>query len=130
MKRMNKVLAIAGIVCGIATIIIGVTLLKADCGSWQETGVSFGADFYTYSYKASARAANNVQDLAKILRSGLSYLLMTLGAFEALYFGNMTLKAFESAVPAAVPQEETPALDADPDADQEEMCGSATEETE
>ena len=124
-KHAQKIITILGILCGIATVIVGVILLKADYGSWQETTVSFGGDFYTYSYKATARAANNVLYMAKILRSGLSCLLMTMGAFEALYFGNLTLKAFEPTTPAAIPQEEKSV----PDADKEEMCGSKTEET-
>lgn len=93
---MKKALAVAGIICGIVAIILGCTILNADCGIWQDTTVSFGADFYTYSYKATARAANNVMDMANILRSGFAYLLMTLGTFEALYFGNLAIKAFEA----------------------------------
>ena len=125
-KKVRKVLAILGILCGVATIIIGAKLTGENCGRWQDTSISFGADFYTYSYEASAQAACNVLYMARILRSGLSYLLMTLGAFEALYFGNLTVKAFEMDTDDAVPQEDTAA----PSAEEDQVSGNVEEKLE
>lgn len=87
MKTGKKILSIVGIILGIVVIYLGFSVKDADYGSWQTMSVSFGADFYTYSYEAAAQAANNVLALAKIARSGIAYLLMAVGAFEALYFG-------------------------------------------
>lgn len=108
MKRMKQVLAFIGVVCGLATIVIGFNLLNADYGAWQSMTVSFGADFYTYSYEATARAANNVLEMAKILRSGFAYLLMALGALGSLYFGIVAIKTPESTTSASALPPETP----------------------
>lgn len=107
MKKANQILAVLGVICGITTIIFGSKVLKADYGAWQDMAVWFGADFYTESYQAIARAANNVLEMTKILRSGFAYLLMSVGAFEVLYFGNLTLKAFEFAASVKNPDTET-----------------------
>lgn len=108
MKKAKKFIAIIGVVCGIITIILGICVMKNDSGYWQDTSVSFGGDFYSYSYKATARAANNVLDLTAVIRDGLAYLLMSVGAFMSLYFGNLTIKALEAVKPISAPQSESP----------------------
>lgn len=106
MTKAKKIVAIIGVICGIAAIIMGICILKMDCGNWQDSTVSFGGDFYTYSYKATAKTANNVLELTSILQSGFAYLLIILGTFESLYFGNLAIKAFESTEPASEPASE------------------------
>lgn len=106
MKKANQILAVLGVICGITTIIFGSTVLKADYGAWQDMAVWFGADFYTESYQAIARAANNVLEMTKILRSGFAYLLMSVGAFETLYFGNLVLKEFDFSKSVKEPEAE------------------------
>ena len=108
MTKAKKIVAIIGVICGIAAIIMGICILKMDCGNWQDSTVSFGGDFYTYSYKATAKTANNVLELTSILQSGFAYLLIILGTFESLYFGNLAIKAFESTEPASEPHPEIP----------------------
>lgn len=108
MKTLRKVLLILGVICGIITIVLGFKLAGMDCGYRQDTDTSFGGDFYTYSYRATARAANNVLAMTNILQSGFSYLLMAMGAFEILFFGGKGLKAFpKDGFPSAVESSES-----------------------
>lgn len=107
MKRAKQILAALGIICGITTIIFGIKILNADYGAWQDMAVWFGGDFYTESYQAIARAANNVLEMTKILRSGFAYMLMSLGALETLYFGDLSLKVFGYSASVKEPDAET-----------------------
>lgn len=83
-----------GILAGAVTMYYGAGIRELGYGVWQDMTVSFGADFYTYSYEAAARAANNVQALAKIVQNGFSVLIMALGGLEILYFGYRLLQEF------------------------------------
>lgn len=83
-----------GILAGAVTMYYGAGIRELGYGVWQDMTVAFGADFYTYSYEAAARAANNVQALAKIVQNGFSVLIMALGGLEILYFGYRLLQEF------------------------------------
>lgn len=87
MKIAKKWWPALGILTGAITMCYGAGIGNLDYGVWQDMTVAFGADFYTYSYEAAARAANNVQALAKIVQNGFSVLIIALGALEIMYFG-------------------------------------------
>ena len=86
-----------GILAGAVTMYYGAGIRELGYGVWQDMTVAFGADFYNYSYEAAARAANNVQALAKIVQNGFSVLIMALGGLEILYFGYRLLSEFSQA---------------------------------
>ena len=79
-KNKYGVFPIIGIVFGAIVIILGITLL----GQGDTAGhASFGADFYTYSYRASRYAANNLV----VLIQAMAYLLIAFGLFDIAFFG-------------------------------------------
>ena len=86
-----------GILAGTIIMYYGAGIRNLGYGVWQDMTVAFGGDFYTYSYEAAARAANNVQALAKIVQNGFSVLIMALGGLEILYFGYRLLSEFSQA---------------------------------
>ena len=61
-------------------------------GSW-ESNSSYGGDAYTGIQNAAAQTANNVQDLAEILKTGMSSALIIFGIAMIAYFG---LKLFKN----------------------------------
>lgn len=129
-RKLKSIFALAGTVCGLIVLILGIVVCSKDTGSWQNMGVTFGGDFYTYSYEASARAANNLTEVAAILRTGLGCLLIAFGLFDICYFGSKActglLKILENMprkvkpavteAPVAVPEEVSaaPVQPADP----------------
>ena len=122
---MKKKFAYIGIVFGIITIILGITLFGAHCGVWQDTSTSFGGDFYTYSYRASARAADNVFDLAKAVTRCFAYLLISLGAFQSIFFACLIAKDKDSASvaePVEVVSEEVPSISIETSENVEEIA--------
>lgn len=90
---MKKLFPILGIVCGIVCCILGIVLMDASVGVYADSA-SFGADFYTYSVKATAVAANNVRHLAEAVVDGFSYLLLAIGLTDICLFGCKLTKTF------------------------------------
>ena len=86
-NKLAKIVCLVGILAGIVVIILGITVMDSFHGAWSDTSVSFGADFYSYSYKATARAANNVDELGDLLATAFGYLLIAMGLFDCCYFG-------------------------------------------
>ncbi len=80
-----KPFCIVGILSGILSIIFGIITLKKDAGSYVSSQ-SYGGDAYTGIQNASAKSANNIQDLAEILKFGLGGLLIVLGIAICCYF--------------------------------------------
>ena len=74
-----------GIFSGILSIIFGIITLVQDTGSW-ESSISYGGDAYTGIQNAAATTANNVQDLAAIVATGLGFLLISIGLITIAYF--------------------------------------------
>lgn len=66
---MKKFACILGIILSLALISLGIYILadesmpNGDFSGLTVSSTSFGADFYTYSYKATRAAANNVDSL-------------------------------------------------------------------
>lgn len=85
---MKKTFCTAGIVAGAIIVIFGFIVLSLDTGYSGLESTSFGGDFYTYSYRATRVAAQNVCDLAEIVKKGFSFILIALGATDICFFGS------------------------------------------
>ncbi len=92
-SRVGKMIcSIAGAVGGFISIILGFVVSGMSTGSW-ESNTSYGGDAYTGIQNAAAQTANNVQDLAEILKTGMSSALIIFGIAMICYFG---LKFFKN----------------------------------
>ena len=100
---MKKLFPILGIVCGIVCCILGIVLMDASVGVYADSA-SFGGDFYTYSVKATAAAANNVRHLAEAVVDGFGYLLLAIGLTDICLFGCKLTKASAPKAAPAMPQ--------------------------
>lgn len=111
-NKLAKIISLVGIAAGVLVIILGFVVMNSYDGSWSDTFTSFGADFYTYSYKATARAGNNIDEMGDMLQTALGCILIAMGLFDSCYFGLKFAaipaepKETQQEVPAAVPQEE------------------------
>ena len=101
-NKLAKIICLVGIIGGIIVILLGISVMDSFSGSWSDTYTSFGADFYTYSYKATARAGNNIDALGDMLENALGCILIAMGIFDSCYFA---LKF------AAVPSDPKPVQD-------------------
>lgn len=84
-KVKGKVSSILGMISGILSILFGFITMAQDTGSWEPSN-SYGGDAYTGIQNAAAQAANNIQDLAEIVKTGLGLLLIALGLIAIFYF--------------------------------------------
>ena len=105
-NKLAKVISLIGVAAGILVIILGIVVMDSYSGSWSDTSTSFGGDFYTYSYKATARAGNNVDEVGDMLQQALGFILIAMGLFDSCYFG---LKfASIPSEPKKIPEEAPP----------------------
>lgn len=90
---MKQKVCIAGVVLGVIMLILGIVVLSGSGGDTdallsfsgeEPRATSFGGDFYTYSYKASRAAANNLADLGELVEDAIGVLLMAFGAGTVL----------------------------------------------
>ncbi len=95
----NRSFPIAGILCGILSVIFAIVLLSGNPNlSEMSTGTRtsyswYGGDAYTGMQQASADTARNVKDLAEIVLagfrglngSGMGYLLLVLGLWMIIH---------------------------------------------
>lgn len=91
-KAGKKICSIAGAIGGFISIIFGFIISGMSTGSW-ENNTSYGGDAYTGIQNAAAQTANNVQDLAEILKIGSAFALIIFGIAMICYFG---LKLFKN----------------------------------
>ncbi len=84
---MKKIFSIVGIAVGAMIIIFGIVMIGMSIGSSYLLSTEFGADFYTYSYRATKAAADNVRALSRIAREGFGFLLIAIGATDVCAFG-------------------------------------------
>ncbi len=107
-NKLAKIIAIIGIAAGILMIILGIVVMNSYSGSWSSTTTSFGGDFYTYSYKATARAGNNIDEVGDMLQLALGFILISMGLFDGCYFGLKfaAIPAEPKEMPVAAPVEE------------------------
>ena len=83
-------ISVIGMLSGVLSIILGFMASGYSIGSF-ELETSYGGDAYTGIQNAAAQTANNVRDLAKIVRFGCSSLLIVIGIALICFF---TLKIF------------------------------------
>lgn len=88
---MKKFACALGIILSIALLALGVYILvdgipEASFSGLTVSSTSFGADFYTYSYRATRAAANNVDELGEYVEDA-SDLMMGSGLTIAGLFG-------------------------------------------
>ena len=91
-KKGKLICSIIGAIGGFISIILGFVVSGMSTGSW-ESNTSYGGDAYTGIQNAAAQTANNVQDLAEILKTGMSSALIIFGIAMIAYFG---LKFFKN----------------------------------
>ena len=72
---------IIGISIGVLTLILGLSILSIEIGS-ELSYASFGADFYTYTYKGIKVVAENVYQLTTIVKNGFSFILISIGSWQ------------------------------------------------
>ena len=84
-KVNGKTACVLGMISGILSVLFGIITLCLDKGSF-EGSYSYGGDAYTGIQNAAAQAANNIQDLARIVSFGLGFLLISFGIFMICYF--------------------------------------------
>lgn len=83
---MRKMAAIIGLVVSGVIALLGVLVLTGAILNFDgdtPSYTTFGADFYTYSYRATRYAANNVDELGEFAQGALGLLLLVAGAAGA-----------------------------------------------
>lgn len=126
---MKKIASLVGIGTGILSMIFGFITFGKGVGSTADYA-SFGADFYTYQYRATRYAANNVRDLSKIACFAGGALLVVLGLALICYFliklSETGFRSGKTATPAAT----APAVLETPVSAPEQPAEAKTEETD
>ena len=89
------VLNAAGTFSGALSMLLGLILAVFSTGSWEPSS-SYGGDAYTGIQNAAAQTANNVQDLAKIVKFGFSSMLIVFGIAIFCYFGAKLVQNFKN----------------------------------
>lgn len=107
-----------GFVAGLILIVVGIVYIAtpADHYSTSSTdSAAFGADFYTYEYRATraaasnaAVAANNLRELGGKLALYNGTLFMVLGLGFALHFGKLVFVEKEETAAAAPAESPAP----------------------
>ena len=81
-KKLKKSLLVVGVVA----IVLAVAVFLTDVGS-RESNEYYGGDAYTGIQQAAAQTANNVQEVGKMIRLGISGVLLVEGlAFLSVAF--------------------------------------------
>jgi hypothetical protein len=83
--------SVIGIISGIVSMVLGFIVMGYSDG-YFESAASYGGDAYTGIQNAAAQTANNVEDLAAIVKFGTSSLLIIVGVAIACFFA---LKLFD-----------------------------------
>ena len=74
-------LVVSGVIALLGVLVLTGAILNFDGDTPSYT--TFGADFYTYSYRATRYAANNVEELGEFAQGALGLLLLVAGAAGA-----------------------------------------------
>lgn len=87
-EERKEVFLVVGMLVGVLAIILGVIILVQENASMVSTSTSFGADYYTESYKAMAYTVRNIYYLYDLVSKGLGFLLIVFGFSDICYFGS------------------------------------------
>ena len=82
---MKKLSNIVGIISGMISIVFSFVVKGMSIG-YYEQNYTYGGDAYTGIQNASAQAANNVQDLADLVRTGIYGFLLVFGLALIFFF--------------------------------------------
>lgn len=100
--QTKKVFSIIGIIIGCIMLFMGVFHQTPSFdGGTMSTYTSFGADFYTEEYQATAQAATNVYNLGQFEEEIFDMALIFAGLIVICYFGCKLGEASHS--PVSVP---------------------------
>ena len=91
-KTSIRSFSLLGVFGGLLSVVFGFVVSNMSTGYW-ESSKNYGGDAYTGIQNAAAQTANNVQDLAEILKTGISFGLIVFGIAMISYFG---LKIFNA----------------------------------
>ena len=83
----KKGFSVFGIIVGVAAVIFGIVVFATHMYLPTPSDTSFGADFYTYSYRATRYVSENLSSIAKMLKLALGFILITFGLADIAYFG-------------------------------------------
>ena len=83
---MRKLFCFLCILASVAMVIVGITIMAGSSYSNDPGYASFGADFYTYSYKGTRAAALNIHELDGMLRGALGSFMLIFGLIETFAF--------------------------------------------
>lgn len=86
--------SIVGVMGGFISMFLAYAVSKMDTGS-RELNRAYGGDAFTGIQNATAQTANNIQDLAEIIKTGISYALIVFGIAMIAYFGIKLFKIIE-----------------------------------
>lgn len=123
MLQNKKTWNLIGIALGIAILVTGLILIFAlpVSTSWDYADyASFGADFYTYQYKATKVVASNtaqisrgLENLSEAIATAFGVLLIAVGALTSLNYAKkfFTEGMPEVAEPASAPEIEDESTD-------------------
>ena len=82
---MKVISNIIGIISGIISIVFAFVVNDMDIG-FYESSYTYGGDAYTGIQNAAAQTANNVKDLADLVRTGLFGFLLVFGLAIICFF--------------------------------------------
>lgn len=99
---------IFGIIAGIAILIVGINLIKVDVYSIGESGIRFGADFYTEIYDVTQDVGGAVNRSIKSMHQCAGTILACIGALTSVGYLNKAvdvLLTLNTKKPEEIPQE-------------------------
>lgn len=117
---MKKLFAILGMLISVAVLICGILTLSGEMGgntshpgsapySYDSGYATFGGDFYTFVNNNAAEAAagaytaaNNLQDVAELLKNVCGIFLMGFGAMGFCLFGILLAEGKRTVPPVIV----------------------------
>ena len=98
MGKKTHIVSLIGILFGVVILVLALVYHgDAASGSSADSYTSFGADFYTYSYQATAKATNNIRLVLQAVQDGFFYLLLALGLTDIAYFSVKTVQYWPKA---------------------------------
>lgn len=91
-KKKISVMNLIGMLAGIAFVVIGLISIfsGAFVFHYNQSGLTFGADFYTEIHKAVVGVGNTVGSMSEEIEGiykGTYFILTAIGAFMTCYFG-------------------------------------------
>lgn len=94
-----KLLKVFGIVLGILSIVISLSVFSSSVG-YYENAQKYGGDAYTGIQNAAAQTANNIKYLGETIQMGIAGLLLVQGL--AMFLGALCIQPKKLAAPKAV----------------------------